>query len=106
MVRSKVTAKKSTGAPAQRMTIPEVESKMKGARKVASTSKGKIRTRSIPEHSITNSITLTIQPDVPTNVLRVEVRGQVNPKADMDKDHDEVCSHFFLAYSTRIKLKL
>lgn len=44
---------------------------------------------------ISTIFSLMIQPDVPIYVLTVEVCGQVNPKADMDKDHDKVGSLFF-----------
>lgn len=43
---------------------------------------------------IPTMFSLMIQPDVPIHVLTVEVCGQINPKADMDKDHDKVCSIF------------
>lgn len=50
------------------------------------------RTRSA---TIANLINVVIQPDIPTHVLTVQVRGPVNLKADMDKDPDEVRSHSF-----------
>jgi len=84
------------------MTLPGPSIRVRNPRKeanIASTSKGKGTTGSnTAGHSISNSITLTIQPEVPTHVLTVEVRGLVNPKADMDEDHDEVRSLFFCIF--------
>lgn len=57
------------------------------------------RRRGTSSGVITNEINVTIQPDVPTHVLTVQVRGPVNLNADMDKDHDEVRSHFFPTHS-------
>jgi hypothetical protein len=89
MVKLRKSLNKSTRASAPRITLPSPPSRIRSARisaKIASTS-----TRSNTEgHSITNSMILNIQPDVPTHVLTINVRGQVIPNSDMDKDHDEV----------------
>jgi hypothetical protein len=95
MARSKQTAKKSTGAPAPRITLQRSSSRIKRAQKLVNiASSGKRPASNRKGRSITNSITFNIQPDVPTHVLTVEVRGPVNLRADMDKDHDEVHSLF------------
>jgi hypothetical protein len=95
MVLKKQTAKKSTGATAPRIDLHRASSRIKASRKAAKITYGKRPPSNRKGHPITNSISLNIQPDVPTHVLSVEVRGPVNLKADMDKDHDEVHSPSF-----------
>ena len=96
MVKTKQTAKKSTGYPAPRMALLQSQTRFMRSRRVAQATKGKGRMVSNRErHSITNNITLRMQTDVPSHVLTVEVRGPINLKADMDKDHDEVRNQFF-----------
>jgi hypothetical protein len=102
MVRSKQTAKKSTGYRAPRVTLLPSRTRIMRSRKAAqikSTTNQKGRAGSNaegPSTSITNNVTLRIQLDVPTHVLTVDVRGPINLKADMDKDHDEVRRLFLI----------
>lgn len=90
------------------MTLPgpSIRIDVRKARKradIASTTKGKgaICSNAMGS-SIPNSINVTITPEVSTNVLTVEVRGKVNAKADMDKDHDEVGTLFSTNYSDEL----
>jgi hypothetical protein len=53
------------------------------------------KSNSTPE----DTISIDIQPSVPTHVLTVQVRGPVNDSADMDKYHDEVSSLLFSCFS-------
>lgn len=69
------------------------------SRKVAqirSTTKGTGSNTEGHSTGITNNTTLRIQLDVPKHVLTVDVRGPINLKSDMDKDHDEVRNLFFI----------
>lgn len=77
-----------------------IASTSKGKGREGSTSKGKGREGSDTEtHSISNSIRVKIEPEVDTHVLTVEVRGKPIPNANMDEDHDEVRSQFFLHFT-------
>jgi hypothetical protein len=106
MARTTQSAKRSTGAPAPRMNLHPlrgIKNAAPNARKkakLATAAKGKGGTRQNTKClSITNSINIKTQPDVPTHVLEVESRGPINLNADMDKDHDEVCITFFALYN-------
>lgn len=94
MVGLKNASKNSTGAPAPRTTLRGPSIRVRDAKNqaiIASAKKAKGPTRSNADGpSIPNSINFKFQPDVPTHVLTVEVRGTIIPKSDMDKDHDEV----------------
>lgn len=108
MVNTKRTSKKSPGASASHMSLPEAHRSIKVSRKRASavsSSKGKEKEKTptpsnTESHSISNSIKLIVEPQVPTHVLTVEVRGAPIPKANMDEDHDEVPNYFFLHFTT------
>ena len=91
-LNNRKSLKKSLGASARRMTLSSPPSRTKSARilaKMQSTTTA-MTCSNTEGHSITNSIAFNIQPDVPTHVLTIDVRGQANLNADMDHDHDEV----------------
>ena len=79
------------GAPAPHLDLSTPASSLRMAKIKSSKKKETVTTSSAARRRKKGpSITVTIQPEIPTHILRVEVRGPLDEKADIDKDHDKV----------------